>query len=310
MFKIKTHIDFMGQRHAALIVSALLIVVSLASLATRGLNMGIDFTGGTGIELGYTQVVDLDEVRGQLEKAGYRDVSAQHVDGATNVLIHIPLKGDMDLSKLSNDVLSLLRETSGQDIVVRSVDFVGPKVGEELREQGGLAMVYALIGILIYVTLRFEFRFSLGSIVALIHDVVITLGCFSLTLVKFDLAVLAAILAVIGYSLNDTIVVYDRIRENFRKLRKATTREVINTSINQTLARTLVTSLTTLLVLLALFFVGGESIHGFAMALIVGVVVGTYSSVYVASSSLLVMKVSKADLMPVKKEGEGLDERP
>lgn len=310
MFKITTNINFMGQRHVALIVSALLIVISIGSLATRGLNLGIDFTGGTGIELGYTQVVDLDQVRGQLEQAGYHDVSAQHVDGATNVLIHIPLKGEMDLSKLSNEVLRLLRETSGDDIVLRSVDFVGPKVGEELREQGGLAMVYALIGILIYVTLRFEFRFSLGSIVALIHDVIITLGCFSLTLVKFDLAVLAAILAVIGYSLNDTIVVYDRIRENFRKIRKATTREVINTSINQTLSRTLVTSLTTLLVLLALFFVGGESIHGFAMALIIGVVVGTYSSVYVASSSLLLMKVSKADLMPVKKEGEGLEDRP
>jgi preprotein translocase subunit SecF len=193
---------------------------------------------------------------------------------------------------------------------LRRVEFVGPQIGEELREDGGLALLYALIAISIYVMLRFEWRFSVGALLALVHDVVITVGIFSLLQVEFDLPVLAALLAVIGYSLNDTIVVYDRVRENFRKLRKGGTLEIINTSLNQTLLRTMVTSLTTVLVLLALFFLGGEIIHGFALALLIGVIVGTYSSIYVASLAILMLGVNKEDLMPVKKEGEVLDDRP
>jgi len=213
-------------------------------------------------------------------------------------------------AELSTHIVRVLREASGVDLDLRRVEFVGPQVGEELTEQGGLAMLIALGAILVYVGFRFEIRFALGSVAALIHDVVLTLGFFSLLGLEFDLTVLAAVLAVIGYSLNDTIVVFDRVRENFRKVRKGTPESVINTSLNQTLSRTLMTSLTTLLVLLALFFLGGELIHGFATALIVGVVIGTYSSIYIASTTVLGLGVSKADLMPVEKEGAELDIRP
>lgn len=305
-----TKIDFMSKRQYAMVVSLFLIIISIASLAVRGLNFGIDFTGGTLVELGYPQPVKLEEIRKALEDDGIERVVAQHFGTSHDVLIRLAPEKERDSAALSNRVIEVLQGKAEGSIDVRRVEFVGPQVGEELREDGGLAMLYALVGILIYVGLRFEFRFSFGSVIALIHDVIITIGFFSLTQVEFDLTVLAAILAVIGYSLNDTIVVYDRIRENFRKLRKADTIRVINSSINHTLARTLMTSFTTLLVLLALFFFGGEVIHAFAMALIVGVLVGTYSSVYVASTSLILLGVSKADLMPVKKEGGEADERP
>ncbi len=310
MIHFKTKIDFMGRRHAALIVSLVLVVIALGSLVTRGLNLGVDFTGGTVIEVGYPQAVELETVRADLTEGGFDRAVVQHFGTSQDVLIRIAPREGEDQAELSDQVLRLLRSRSGGQVDMRRVEFVGPQVGEELREDGGLAMVYALIGILIYVALRFEYRFSFGSIIALVHDVIITMGFFSVTNIEFDLTVLAAILAVIGYSLNDTIVVYDRIRENFRKIRKGTSQEVVNTSINQTLARTLVTSLTTLIVLAALAVLGGEVIHSFALALIVGVIVGTYSSIYVASSSLLYMKVSKADMMPVKKEGAELEERP
>jgi preprotein translocase subunit SecF len=287
----------------------MLIVISIGSLFMRGINLGIDFTGGTIIEVGYEQPVDLEPIRTTLESAGFRDTVVQHFGTARDVLIRIaPQEGEAQ-SKLGDDVLSSLNQasTSGK-VEMRRVEFVGPQVGEDLRDEGGLAVLFALFGILIYVALRFEYRFSLGAIVALIHDVTITMGFFSLFGIEFDLTVLAAILAVIGYSLNDTIVVFDRIRENFRKLRKVGAEEVMNESINETLSRTIVTSLTTLLVLIALFLLGGEIIHSFALALIVGIVVGTYSSIYVASSLVLTMGVSKQDLIPVKKEE--IDDRP
>lgn len=303
LFKSKSTIDFMAKRRYALTLSSLLIVVSLASLAFRGLAFGIDFTGGTLIELGYPEPAKLEAVRDALAQAGYQRATVQHFGTAHEVLIRLAPDPQQSSADLSERVVQVLRAKTDPNLEVRRVEFVGPQVGEELREDGGLAMVYALIGILIYVALRFEYRFSFGAVIALIHDVIITIGFFSLTQIEFDLTVLAAILAVIGYSLNDTIVVFDRIRENFRKLRKADTVQIINTSINETLSRTLITSLTTLLVLLALFFLGGEVIHGFALALIVGVVIGTYSSIYVASTAVLALGISKSDLMPVQKEG-------
>ena len=301
LLKDNINLDFMGKRKLALFVSLALIVISIAAMFMRGLNLGIDFTGGTLVEVGYPNNVELDTVRQGLDSSGFSDAIVQHFGTSKDVLIRLPVTAeDEDKSTLSNRVIDSLGSTGKPEM--RRVEFVGPQVGDELRDKGGLAMLYALIGILIYVALRFEWRFSLGSVAALIHDVIIVVGFFAITQVEFDLTVLAALLAVIGYSLNDTIVVFDRIRENFRRIRKGTSEAIINTSINQTLARTLMTSLTTLLVLIALFLFGGEVIHAFSIALIVGVVVGTYSSIYVASSSVLALNVSKEDLMPVEKE--------
>lgn len=306
---IKFNINFMAYRKLALAISVLLVLLSVASLFVRGLNLGIDFTGGTVIEVGYPEAADLAPIRASLEAEGYSNPVVQHFGTARDVLIRIAPQEGVNQAQLADEVLRILGEvsTSGE-VEMRRVEFVGPQVGEDLRDDGGLAVLFALFGILVYIALRFEYRFALGSIAALIHDVVITVGFFSAFGIEFDLTVLAAILAVIGYSLNDTIVVFDRIRENFRKLRKAKPVEVVNGSVNQTLARTMVTSLTTLVVLIALFFLGGEIIHSFALALIVGVIVGTYSSIYVASSLVLVLGISKADLMPVQKEE--VDDRP
>jgi preprotein translocase subunit SecF len=304
-----THIDFMSKRKIAMVFSIVLILIAIGSLVMRGLNFGIDFTGGTIIEVAYPDTADITDIRQVLADAGYPDAQVQHFGTSRDVLIRIAPQEGRDRAELSDEVLKALKDADAA-VEKRRAEFVGPQVGEELTEQGGLAMLYALIGILIYVTLRFEYRFSLGAVAALVHDVIITLGVFSLTQMEFDLTVLAALLAVIGYSLNDTIVVFDRIRENFRRMRKGTPISIMNTSINQTLARTLMTSATTLLVLLALFFLGGEIIHAFAFALIVGVFIGTYSSIFVAGSTTLALGISKADLMPVVKEGEEIDDRP
>lgn len=302
------HIDFLSKRKVAWLISAILIIVSIASLSTRGLNLGIDFTGGTLVEVGYEQTIELGNIRTALEANKFSDAIVQYFGTSKDVLIRLPANDEQNSAELSNQVLTALQATG--DPTMRRVEFVGPQVGEELRDDGGLAVLYALFGILIYVALRFEYRFALGSVAALIHDVIITLGFFSVTQASFDLTVLAAVLAVIGYSLNDTIVVFDRIRENFRKMRKSDSSEVINGSINQTLARTLMTSITTLLVLLALFFIGGAVIHSFSLALIVGVVVGTYSSIYIASSMLVALNVSSADLIQEQKEDPELEQTP
>ncbi|MCG6865102.1 MAG: protein translocase subunit SecF [Thiogranum sp.] len=304
-----THIDFMGKRKLAMAFSLTLILISLVLLFTRGLSFGIDFTGGTLIEVAYPDAVELGGIRDVLQEAGFSDIQVQHFGTARDVLIRIAPRANTASAKLSEDVMTALK---GADSAVekRRVEFVGPQVGGELTEQGGLAVLYSLIGILIYVAMRFEYRFSLGAVAALIHDVIITLGVFSLFQVEFDLTVLAAILAVIGYSLNDTIVVFDRIRENFRKMRKGSPTQIMNASINQTLSRTLMTSGTTMLVLVALFLLGGEIIHSFALALIVGVFVGTYSSIFVAGALSLALGVSKADLMAVDKEGKEVDQTP
>ncbi|MBT4123346.1 MAG: protein translocase subunit SecF [Candidatus Ruthia sp.] len=298
-------IDFVGKRTYAIIVSLILIATSIFSLSTQGLKFGIDFTGGTLIEVGYEQSVDLSSVRNTLSEAKFKGANVQYFGSTNEILIRLEPQA-ISSAKLSSKIIRLL----GDGVDIRRVEFVGPKVGEELTDDGGLAMLYALIGILIYVAFRFEYRFALGSISALIHDVVITLGVFSLLQIEFDLTVLAAILAVIGYSLNDTIVVFDRIRENFLSTRHVDPAKIINDALNQTLSRTIMTSLTTVLVLLALFFLGGEIIHSFALALLIGVVIGTYSSIYVASSMILALGISKEDMLPSEKEEKEIDARP
>ena len=320
------HIDFLGKRKLALAFSVLLILVSLASLLTRGLSFGIDFTGGTLVEVAYQDTVTIDTVRSDLTAAGFDDAVVQYFGTAKDVMIRVPIKEDIKGAQVSEKVMITLHEKEGEfvtdtdpvskeqtcsangqskvcQVQMRRVEFVGPQVGDELTNQGGLAMLYALFGILIYVTFRFEWRFAIGSVLALMHDVIITIGVFSVFQLEFTLTVLAALLAVIGYSLNDTIVVYDRIRENFRKLRKETPQEIMNRSINQTLPRTILTSLTTLLVLVSLFIFGGDIIHNFSIALILGVVIGTYSSIYIASPSVLMLGISRENLLQVKQEG-------
>ncbi len=298
-------LDFMKWRKIAYAFSGLLLFAAVFELAVNGLSLGIDFTGGTLVELGYEQDADLDAIRTALASSEYGDAVVQAFGSPRDVLVRLPQSTDANDADLSNRVLELLPGAE-----MRRVEFVGPQVGEELAEDGALAMLYALGGILVYIMIRFTWKFAAGAIAALVHDVIIVVGFFSMTGADFDLPVLAAILAVIGYSLNDTIVVFDRVRENFRRLRKREPLEVVNTSLNQTFSRTLITSLTTLLVLMALFFLGGELIHSFATALIVGVVIGTYSSIFVASATTLALGVEKADLMPVEKEGAEADSRP
>ncbi len=312
ILKVRETIAFMSVRKIAMVISALLIITSIASIATRGINFGLDFTSGTAVEIGFSQAADLEKVRSVLSTNGFKDASVQLFGTSQDVLIRLPLSGEgVKATEIGNDVMTALK-TIDENAKMRRIEFVGPSVGEDLKEQGGLAMLTALICILIYVALRFEWRFALGAVAALGHDVIITLGMFSVLGLEFDLTVLAAILAVIGYSLNDTIVVSDRIRENFRKVRIDDTIEIINISLTQTLNRTLVTSITTLLVLVALFVWGGQIIHGFATALLFGVFIGTYSSVYVASAVAISLGISKEDLIPVEveKEGAEFDEMP
>jgi preprotein translocase subunit SecF len=300
-------INFMGQRRLAVSFSALLLLASVTSLAINQLNWGLDFTGGTLVEVHYSDSAPLEEVRQTLTQGGFARAIVVSFGSDRDVLIRLP-KGYSD--KDGGRLLAQLQQTWSGDVELRRIEFVGPQVGDELREQGGLAMLMALVMVMFYVAFRFQFKFSVGAVIALIHDVVITLGFFSLLKIEFDLTVLAALLAVIGYSLNDTIVVADRIRENFRKIRKADAVKVINISLTETLGRTLVTSFTTLLVLVALAVFGGEMIHGFALALIVGVIIGTYSSIYVAANSLLMLGISKEDLIVPVREGAEQESMP
>jgi preprotein translocase subunit SecF len=308
----KTNFDFMGKRKIAFVLSAVLIILSIAALVTRDLNFGLDFTGGTLIEVSYPAAPEISDVRSNLSDAGMDDAVVQTFGAATEIVVRIPPRDDEAESdaEISTIVLSALQQGVEGEVAMRRVEFVGPQVGDELTEQGILAVVYALIGIFLYVMIRFQWRFSVGAVAALVHDILITMGVLAAVQVEFDLTVVAALLAVIGYSLNDTIVLFDRIRENFPKLRKAKSLEVVNTSVNETLSRTLMTSVTTLLVLIALFIFGGEIINAFAFTLIVGVLVGTYSSIYVASTTLLELGVSKFDLLAVEKEGAEMDSMP
>lgn len=326
-FLTQTKIDFIGTRKLPMALSALLIIGTFVVLFTRGLNFGLDFTGGTLVELSYADPVEVSDVRQELAQGNFPDAVVQHFGTARDVMVRIPLKKDKASAAISEEVVSVLRKARDEigvesqpgkaqrcssgptrsivdcQMQVRRVEFVGPQVGEELVEKGGLALIYTLIAILVYVLFRFEWRFAVGSIVAVAHDVLITFGFFSITQMEFSLSVLAAILAVLGYSLNDTIVVFDRIRENFRRMRKASVVDTLNASINQTLSRTIITSGTTMLTVLALFFLGGEIMRGFSTALIVGIVVGTYSSIYIATPTVLALGISREDLLPVKKEG-------
>ncbi len=305
----KAMINFMSKRKIAMVFSLILISISIGSLVTKGLNLGIDFTGGYLIEAGYQNDVDLDKVRTALANADFKDAQVQNFGSSKDIIVRIAPRADINKATIADNVLSVLTSTSDQVVEMRRVEFVGPQVGDELRDDGGIALLVALGCILIYISLRFQMKSAVGAILALVHDVIITIGFFSLIQMEFDLSVLASILAVIGYSLNDTVVVLDRIRETFRSVRKTSAEDILNMSINQTLSRTIVTSLTTLLVLFALFFFGGEIIHGFAMALIVGVIIGTYSSIYIASSTLMMMNIHKQDFLVVAKE-EVVDDAP
>lgn len=289
-------IDFMGKRKYALVLSAALLVTALLSLGFKGLNMGLDFTGGSLLEVGFTEEVDPEEVRNFLQGAGFNNGTVQYFGTNRDLLIRMPPQPDANQSSLGDEIFAALKSQYPEG-ELRQSNYVGPAVGDELTEDGGLALLTALIVVMIYILFRFTKQFSVGAVVALTHDVLVVLGLFSIFQWTFDLTVLAALLAVIGYSLNDTIVVSDRIRENFRNLRKSSPVETINQSLNQTLGRTLVTSLTTLFVLLALLFTGGEVIRGFALALSIGVMVGTYSSIYVAATTLLAMNISREDLL-------------
>lgn len=304
MTQLKVY-NFMGIRKIAVIFSAIMLLTSIASLSINGLVLGLDFSGGTQVEVGYEKPANVAELRQKLESAGFEGPVVVHYGSETDVLIRLQGKPDQGLAEKIYQVL----QNGDKQVELRRVDYVGPQIGEELREDGGMGMLAALIVVMLYVAIRFQFKFSVGAVLALAHDVIITLGVFSMARLEFDLTVLAAVLAVVGYSLNDTIVVSDRIRENFRKIRKATPVEVINESLSQTLWRTINTSATTMLVLLALFFLGGELIHNFAIALMIGVAIGTYSSIYVAATVMLAMNVDREDLLEPE-EGELVDDLP
>lgn len=300
----KTHFDFMGWRRVSLALSAVLVLISLISIGVRGVPLGIDFTGGISVQVSYPQRVQLNKVRQDLKGGGYGDATVQYFGTSNDVIIRLGPNKGAKASTVADAVLSTLQK-SHSGVQLKSVQFVGPQVSSQLFEKAGLAMLYALIGILVYVILRFEWRFALGAVIALIHDTIITIGFFSLFGLQFDLTVLAAVLAVIGYSLNDTIVIFDRIRENFRRLRKRDTPQIMNAAINETLSRTIITAGTVMITLIALLILGGKTIQGFSIALIVGTISGTYSSIFVASALSLSLGVRREDFMPAdKKSGE------
>jgi preprotein translocase subunit SecF len=302
LFPKPLHIDFVAKRRAAYALSVVAILVSLLLLGFRWLNFGIDFTGGTLVEMGFPEAVETSYVARHLEKAGLTIATIQHFGTDRDVLARIPPKAEIDKVRIQDQVVEAFQDGSGPVPEVRRVEIVGAQVGGELVESGGLAVLIALGGIAIYIWLRFERRFAIGALAATVHDPVLTLGYFSLTGTEFDLTVLAAILAVVGYSVNDTIVIFDRIRENFRKMRKSSPKEVVNASVNQTMSRSAITSGTTLMVVIAMFIFGGPLLYGFSLALIIGIVVGTYSSIYVASTVALDLGATRMDLMPIDKE--------
>ena len=297
----KTTIKFLSIRRITTILSIVLMILSGLSLVTRGLNPGIDFTGGFQIEVSFQEAPEIQQVRLDLSTSGFDDAIVQNSGSATDLMIRTAPREGVDSRKVGNQIIEAVSQSSN-NVELLSSEYVSAQVGEELTEQGGLAMIFALIMIMIYIVFRFQWKFSIGAVLALIHDVLITLGIFSFFQLTFDLAVLAAILAVVGYSLNDTIVIFDRIRENFRSMRRSETLEILNTSITQTISRTIITSSTTLLVLLALYFMGGQSLSGFSVALVIGVLIGTYSSIFVASTSVFYLDISTTDLLPSKRE--------
>jgi preprotein translocase subunit SecF len=308
-FKKKTSIDFMGMRSRWYAISAVLIVASLAALLVRGLNLGVDFTGGVVVEVAFSQSADLDKVRSALASQGFGEAVVQSFGTSKDVLIRLLPEAGRDVNAVSQDILAAVKATD-PSAVLRRTEVVGAQVGEELGEQGALAALFAFLFILGYVALRFQWKLGVGSIVAALHDPLIILGLFAATQMTFDLPALAAILAVVGYSLNDTVVVFDRIRERFVLTRKGSPSEIINLAINETLSRTLMTSVTTLTAVLSLLLIAGDMLRGFSIALAVGVIVGTYSSIYIASSIALDLKLTARDLLPVQKEKDAVDEMP
>jgi|TARA_R100001129_G_scaffold49531_1_gene34238 preprotein translocase subunit SecF len=310
MINSEERLPFMRFRGIAGIISALLVIASIVSLSVNKLNFGLDFTGGTLLEVGFEEPADLNRVRSSLESEGFGDAVVQNYGTQEDILIRLEPRADVKAEELGSNILEALRAEFDKTVEMRRIEFVGPNVGDEFIEQGGLAMLTALICILLYIAMRFEWRLAVGAVAALAHDVILTLGLFSALGLEFDLTVLAALLAVIGYSINDTVVVCDRIRETFRKYAKLTPIQTVNRALTDTLSRTLVTSITTILVLLTLFFLGGPLIHGFATALLFGVVIGTYSSIYIASTVALAFGVSREDLMPPEVEKEGADQDP
>ncbi len=310
-FSKKTSIDFLGRRKGAFLLSAVLMVGSLILLipGVRGLNFGIDFTGGVLLEMGYQGPADLADIRERLVANGFAEAQVQNFGTSSDVLIRILPREGLAGDAIGAQILKVLK-AGDATAELRRTEFVGPQVGEELTEQGALAMLFALLMILAYIVVRFQWKFALGAIVATLHDPIITLGVFALLGLTFDLSVLAAMLAVIGYSVNDTIVVFDRIRENFRKIRRGTPHDIINLSINETLSRTLMTSFTTSLVVVSMLIFGGETLRGFSTALIIGIVIGTYSSIFVASALALELKAAPVDLMPPAKDKTALDSEP
>ena len=305
-------VDFMRWSKFAFIFSLIMIMGSIATISTKGLNWGLDFTGGTLIEVSFKEPANLPLIRESLEKAGFGDAVVQNFGTARDVMVRLQPREGVKGEVLGNQILDALKEGTAQSVEMRRIEFVGPNVGDELAEDGGMAILIALLCILLYVSLRFEWRLAAGAVLSLAHDIIITVGIFSVLQVEVDLTIVAALLTVVGYSLNDTIVVFDRIRENFRKMRKGTPAEIMNCSISQTLSRTLITSGTTLFVVIALFAQGGSMIHGFALALLIGITIGTYSSIYVASALALKLGITREHLMPtpVEKEGEELDAIP
>ncbi len=311
LFKDKPNLDFLSRkrRSTAIAFSAVLIIVSIVSLWTRGLDFGIDFTGGVLLEVGYTQSANLESIRGRLRDAGYEDYRVSRFGAETDVQVRLPPQIGSEPDAIRESLGGILA-ADDPNVELRRVEFVSAQVGDELAEQGGLAMIFALLMIFAYVMFRFQWKFAAGAVAALAHDVIITIGFFSVFGISFDLSVVAAVLAVIGYSLNDTVVVFDRIRENFIKLRGVESEESMNTSINETLARTIITGVTTLIVLTALLLLGGESVAPFSIALIVGIVIGTYSSIYTASTVALLLDVSAQDLMPPEVDPALIDDLP
>ncbi|PJC86181.1 protein translocase subunit SecF [Vibrio sp. HA2012] len=307
IMKADKMIDFMRWSKLAFVFSLVMIATSIYTLSTQWLNWGLDFTGGTLIEVGFEQPADLNEIRTSLEAKGFGDATVQNFGSAREVMVRLRPREEASGEKLGNQILSALQEGTGKNVEMRRIEFVGPNVGDELTEAGGLAILASLLCILLYVSVRFQWRLAAGAVLALAHDVIITLGVFSIMQIEVDLTIVAALLTVVGYSLNDTIVVFDRIRENFRKMRKGEPPEVMNSSITQTLSRTLITSATTLFVVIALFAQGGAMIHGFATALLLGITVGTYSSIYVASALALKLGITREHLMPTQVEKEGAE---
>jgi preprotein translocase subunit SecF len=308
-FRRTPSIDFMGKRKITYVISAILMIASFALLATRGLNLGIDFTGGVVIEVSYPTAANVDRARAALGQAGFADAQVQAFGSSRDLAVRVPPAANEDINQISQRVAQALRQVD-PGVQVRRTEVVGPQVGEDLTEQGGLAILFTFIGILIYVGFRFEKKMAAGTVLAAMHDPIVILGFFAATQLTFDLSVLAAVLAVIGYSINDTVVVFDRVREVFLLMRKATPTEVLNKAINETLSRTLMTSFSVLFVVVSLYLFAGETLSGFSIAIIIGVLVGTYSSIFVAGSLALDMGVKALDLMEIKKEDPELDALP